>query len=84
MLYQFKHSPSDFIVDEILAAQPSGNGDVFYVYFQKENLTTMEVLEHLQRQLGLFREDFGIAGLKDKMGITRQWITVFHSALERA
>lgn len=84
MLYQFKSTPTDFIVDELLAAQPSGTGDVFYVYFQKENLTTMEVLDHLQRQLSLSREDFGIAGLKDKVGITRQWITLFHSALERA
>jgi tRNA pseudouridine13 synthase len=84
LLYQFKRSSSDFIVDELLSAQPSGSGEVFYVYFQKENLTTMEVLEHLQRQLSLSREDFGIAGLKDKVGITRQWITVFHSALERA
>ncbi|MDR3169083.1 MAG: tRNA pseudouridine(13) synthase TruD [Candidatus Peribacteria bacterium] len=82
MLYQFKSQPSDFIVEELLSVQPSGKGDVLYVFFQKENLTTMEVLEHLQRSFPLSREDFGIAGLKDKVGITRQWITVFRSRLE--
>jgi tRNA pseudouridine13 synthase len=82
MLYQFKAQPCDFIVEELLSAYPSGKGDVLYVFFQKENLTTMEVLEHLQRSLQLVREDFGIAGLKDKVGITRQRITVFRSKLE--
>jgi tRNA pseudouridine13 synthase len=84
MLYQLKSQPSDFIVEELLPALPSGKGDVFFVYFEKTNLTTMEVLDHLQRQLSLPREDLGIAGLKDKAGITRQWISIFHSALDRA
>jgi tRNA pseudouridine13 synthase len=84
MLYQFKQQPEDFIVEEILPVLPSGKGEVFFVYFEKRNLTTMEVLEHLQRQLSLTREDLGIAGLKDKAGITRQRISIFHSALDRA
>ncbi|MDR0607118.1 MAG: tRNA pseudouridine(13) synthase TruD [Candidatus Peribacteria bacterium] len=83
MFYQFKAQSSDFIVEELLSAQPSGKGEVLYVYFQKEHLTTMAVLEHLQRSLPLSRENLGIAGLKDKAGITRQWITVFKSTLEK-
>jgi tRNA pseudouridine13 synthase len=84
MLYQFKQQPEDFIVEELLPDLPSGKGDVLYVYFEKRNLTTMEVLEHLQSSLQLPREDFGIAGLKDKVGITRQWITIFKSRVERS
>jgi tRNA pseudouridine13 synthase len=84
MLYRFKQHPEDFIVEELLPSLPTGQGDVFYVYFEKRNLTTMDILTHLQRQLFLSREEMGIAGLKDKAGITRQWITIFHSGLERA
>jgi tRNA pseudouridine13 synthase len=83
MLYQFKQQPEDFIVEELLPALPSGKGDVFYVYFEKRNLTTMEVIEHLQRSFPLSREELGIAGLKDKVGITRQWMSVFRSVLVR-
>ena len=61
MLYQFKQEPEDFIVEELLSEYPSGKGDVFYVYFEKRNLTTMEVLTSLQDSLALQREDLGIA-----------------------
>jgi tRNA pseudouridine13 synthase len=81
MLYRFKQQPEDFIVEELLPTPPSGKGEVFYVYFEKNNLTTMEVVEHLQRSLHLSREELGIAGLKDKAGITRQWITIFREVL---
>jgi tRNA pseudouridine13 synthase len=81
MLYQCKQQPKDFIVEELLPALPSGEGEVFYIYFEKTNLTTMEVVEHLQRRLHLSRKELGIAGLKDKAGITRQWITIFRTTL---
>ncbi|MDR0650664.1 MAG: tRNA pseudouridine(13) synthase TruD [Candidatus Peribacteria bacterium] len=83
MLYQCKQQPEDFIVEELLPTLPNGKGEVFYVYFEKNNLTTMEVVEHLQRTLHLSREALGIAGLKDKAGITRQWITIFRKVLTR-
>ena len=83
MLYQCKQQPEDFVVEEVLPSLPSGKGEVFYVFFEKKNLTTMEVIAHLQRVCSLSREELGIAGLKDKAGITRQWISIFKSRLER-
>ncbi|MDR2190577.1 MAG: tRNA pseudouridine(13) synthase TruD [Candidatus Peribacteria bacterium] len=83
MLFQVKHQPEDFIVEELLPQLPAGQGDIFYVYIEKRNLTTMEVVEFLQRSFHLSREDIGIAGLKDKVGITRQWISLFKRKLEQ-
>lgn len=83
MLYQFKRQVEDFIVEELLAEFPSGKGERFYVYFEKKNLTTMEVVEHLQRSLSLSREELGIAGLKDKVGITKQWISISQMSLKK-
>ncbi|MDD2537417.1 MAG: tRNA pseudouridine(13) synthase TruD [Candidatus Absconditabacteria bacterium] len=83
MLYQFKSKAEDFLVEELLPQAPKGEGDVFYVFFEKKNLTTIEVLEHLGAKLKISREDLGIAGLKDKVGITRQRISVYKSILQR-
>jgi tRNA(Glu) U13 pseudouridine synthase TruD len=67
MLYQFKQQVEDFMVSELLPEYPNGAGDVFYVFFEKKNLTTMEVIEYVGKVLHLSREDLGIAGLKDKV-----------------
>lgn len=83
MLYQFKQQLDDFVVEEMLPELPSGRWDVFYVFFEKKNLTTMEVIEYLWKQLHLSREELGIAWLKDKAWITRQWITIYKSVLTR-
>ncbi len=42
----------------------------------------MDVIAHLLQKLPLERKDLGIAGLKDKAGITRQRITLYRSKLE--
>jgi tRNA(Glu) U13 pseudouridine synthase TruD len=51
-------------------------GDFFYVYFEKSGINTMEVVMELCHELGLLRKELGIAGLKDKDGITAQWISI--------
>ena len=83
MLYQFKQQARDFIVEEVLPELPTGKGEVLYIFFEKENLTTMEVVEFIGQEFSLSREEIGIAGLKDKAGITRQWITFYKSVIDR-
>lgn len=84
MLYQVKQFAQDFEVEELLPEWvPSGNGDFLYVFFQKENLTTMEVVDYLTQTFHLQREEIGIAWLKDKMWITRQRISVSKSSLTK-
>jgi len=51
MIFQFKQKSQDFYVAENLPFTLSGKGDAFYVYFEKRNKTTHEVLEHLKRDL---------------------------------
>lgn len=50
MLFQFKTVPEDFIVQEVLHEDPQGKGDLFYLFFEKESLTTMEVVEFLGKE----------------------------------
>lgn len=81
-----KQRPEDFVVDEIPAYEPSGSGSHLYVRFKKTNLTTDDAVRAFATALGVERRDIGVAGLKDKVGITTQWISIpaeDHSVDER-
>lgn len=84
MLYLFKKQPEDFVVEELLDFVPSGKGDALYVYFEKRDTNTMDVISGLGKKLGLWRSAFGIAGLKDKQAVTRQWITIYKSNIDKS
>ena len=81
MLYRFKSQPEDFVVEELLDFVPTGTGDILYVYFEKKNMNTMDIIGGLGKELWLPRSAFGIAGLKDKQAVTRQRITIYKSQL---
>lgn len=68
----------DFIVEEIPAYLPDGTGQHHYLWIEKRGLTTQDALERLCGRLGISVEHAGAgyAGLKDKHGVTRQWISL--------
>ena len=72
-----KYTPEDFFVEEIPAYPPSGTGEHFYLIVEKIGLNTLDLLHKMSRLLGVPSENFGYAGLKDKMARTRQIISVF-------
>lgn len=73
---KIKTTPLDFIVDEIPAYEPSGEGTHVFVRFKKTNLTTDEAVRAFARALDVQRRDIGVAGLKDKVAVTTQWISL--------
>lgn len=83
MLYKFKEKLEDFVVDEVLEEELSGTGDVFFVHFEKKWINTMDIVNDLCKWLHLERNNIGVAGLKDKAGITSQWICIYKSYLDR-
>ena len=83
MLFQFKSKPEDFIVKEELGFKPSGKWDVFFVRFQKKEINTMDIVQHLCYGMKLERKELGIAGLKDKNWITEQRISIYKKVLNR-
>lgn len=72
MLFQIKKEPQDFVVEEVISSLP-GEGDFLWLFCQKKDLTTMEVMLALQEELGCHRQEIGISGLKDKKAVTSQW-----------
>jgi tRNA(Glu) U13 pseudouridine synthase TruD len=84
MLFQIKSKPEDFIVEEVLWEWvPSWKWDFLYVFFEKENLTTMDIVDDLTKNFHLQRDEIWIAWLKDKAWITRQWISISQHSLNK-
>lgn len=73
---RIKTTPEDFLVDEIPAYEPSGQGDHVYVHFRKRGLTTDEAVRSIVRALGVPPRETGVAGMKDKVAVTTQWLSV--------
>jgi tRNA(Glu) U13 pseudouridine synthase TruD len=72
MLFRFKSTLSDFIVDEQLPYTLDSTGTHYYVHIEKQNQATMDIINHVRKKLSLPKNLIGYAGLKDKKGITRQ------------
>ncbi|MCR8679686.1 MULTISPECIES: tRNA pseudouridine(13) synthase TruD [Campylobacter] len=80
----FSKNSSDFVVREIPLYEYSGSGEHLIVQIQKKGLSTFELLSILSSATGVRIRDFGYAGLKDKEGMTTQFISLpakFESAI---
>lgn len=71
-----KTTPEDFVVEEIPAYAPSGEGEHVYVRFQKRGLTTDAAVGAIARAAGASARDAGVAGMKDKDAVTTQTISL--------
>ena len=92
-LYALTHAPinayfsknsDDFVVREIPLYAFSGQGEHLIVEICKKDMTTQEALHALSEVSGVKMRDFGYAGLKDKQGMTTQFISMprkFEAAL---
>lgn len=84
MLFQIKSKPEDFVVEEVLWEWlPTWKWDFLYIFFEKENLTTMDIVDDLTKNFHLQRDEIWIAWLKDKAWITRQWISISKWSLNK-
>ncbi len=66
----------DFVVEELPAYLPCGEGEHCLALVEKRGLTTPQAIERICRALGLPPGEAGYAGLKDRAGVTRQWISL--------
>jgi len=73
---RIKAVPEDFVVDEIPAYEPQGTGDHLFVRFAKRNLTTDEAVHALADAVGVAVRDIGVAGMKDKVALTTQTVSL--------
>lgn len=65
----------DFAVDELPLYAPDGRGSHAYVHVEKRGHTTRDLVMAL-KNAGVAEKAIGVAGLKDKYAVTRQWLSV--------
>ncbi|MEL0616844.1 tRNA pseudouridine(13) synthase TruD [Cobetia marina] len=73
----FRHTPEDFCVTELMDFVPEGHGEHQWLWIEKRGLTTDELCRELAGLCDVAPRDIGVAGLKDKQAITQQWVSVW-------
>ncbi|WP_298219455.1 tRNA pseudouridine(13) synthase TruD [Halothiobacillus sp.] len=73
---QLKQSPADFRVDEILGFEPDGEGTHGLFLIEKTGITTGHMLGLLSKLSGVAERDIGFCGMKDKLAVTTQWVSL--------
>ena len=71
-----KHAPEDFEVEEIPAYEPCGEGEHLFLWVEKRDLSAEDLTRHVARALELPVREIGVAGLKDRRAVTRQYVSV--------
>ena len=72
----------DFIVDEVPAYEPCGDGEHTYFGIEKRGIATTNMANQLAQKLGLRPRDVSFAGRKDTHAVTRQTFCVHNVPLE--
>jgi len=78
-----KRDPEDFVVEEVAAYEPSGEGDHLFLWIEKQDISAEALIKHLAQTLNVPAQDIGAAGMKDRRAITRQWVSVPAAAESR-
>lgn len=73
---ELKVEPEDFVVEEIPAYEPSGEGPHFYLWVQKRDVDARSLVEAIADRFDVPKRDLGTAGNKDRRAVTRQWVSV--------
>ncbi|WP_297814232.1 tRNA pseudouridine(13) synthase TruD [uncultured Helicobacter sp.] len=76
IIFYFKQSPRDFVVEEVPLYAFSGEGAHLILKLRKKSLTTFELLKILSAHLGIKENEIGYAGLKDKNALSIQHISL--------
>ena len=72
----FASSPEHFVVEEIPAYPPSGEGTHTFLWIEKRGLSTFDAIARLAAAFQLPARDVGHAGMKDRHALTRQWLSL--------
>lgn len=72
-----KDRASDFKVTEELGFQPAGEGEHLFLFIEKSMMTTHELIERVADDFSIKPRDVGYCGLKDKLAVTRQWLSLY-------
>lgn len=71
-----KERAEDFLVEELPLYDPCGEGEHLYLGLQKRHMPHGELIRLLQRHFGVDESAIGAAGMKDRIAVVRQTVSV--------
>lgn len=74
---EIKTCPENFIVNEMPAYEPSGEGEHLFIHITKRGITTKDVQKALAKIYNTNFKDVEFAGIKDKHALTSQYFSVW-------
>jgi tRNA pseudouridine13 synthase len=74
---RIKEKPENFVVEEIPAYQPEGEGEHLFIHLTKTGITTKEVHKRLARLFNVPPKNVNYAGIKDKNAVASQYYSVW-------
>ncbi len=69
-----KATPEDFVVEEIPAYLPQGEGEHLFLWIEKRGHSTLDVARALAAHCQFNEKEVSWAGQKDRQAVTRQWL----------
>ncbi|MDG6778968.1 tRNA pseudouridine(13) synthase TruD [Thiomicrorhabdus sp. zzn3] len=72
----YKVTPEDFVVEERIAFELSGEGEHLWCWVEKRGENTDWVARQLAQWAGVPVSRVGVAGQKDRHAVTRQWFSI--------
>lgn len=72
----YRATAEDFVVEECLDFVPEGHGEHLWLWLEKRDLTTLELVRRLARICDVTQRDVGFSGMKDRVAVTRQWLSI--------
>ena len=79
----FRKNSDNFIVEEVPLYEMSNSGEWLFVKVRKKDLTTPLMIKIISEHTGAKSRDIGYAGLKDKDGLTTQYISIHKNYLKQ-
>ncbi|MBI4159315.1 tRNA pseudouridine(13) synthase TruD [Candidatus Woesearchaeota archaeon] len=76
-MYKIKQIPEDFAVEEIIDLNLTEKGDYSYFLVEKKNWNTKDIIKIIAKRLNIRERRINIAGIKDKLALTKQHLSVF-------
>ncbi len=73
--FHFNKNSENFVVEEVPLYNFEHTGEWLMLHVRKKDLSTNDVV-NIFSKLGINKRDIGYAGLKDKDGLTIQWMSV--------
>ncbi len=73
---RLRERPEDFIVEELPLYEPCGEGEHLYLFVEKREMDTPELVDLLSEHFGVRRSAVGVAGRKDRHAVSRQHASV--------